>query len=75
MVPLYLKSRELVIIKGGIMGSFEILIGPLEVILIGLLEMVIMERSSHLLTKLLAGGVFSNKILWQIGRASCRERV
>ena len=51
-----------VIIRGETIGSFEILIGPLEEILRGLFEIVMMERSSILLVKLLADRVFSNRI-------------
>ena len=50
------------IIKGEMVGSFEILIGPSEGILSGLLEIVIMEMSSALLVKLLMVGTFSNRI-------------
>ena len=50
------------IIKGAIVGSLEILIGPFEEILRVLLEIVMMEVSSALSVKLLMDGFLSNKI-------------
>ena len=50
------------ITKGEIVNSFEILIGPVEEILRGLLEIVMIETSLGLSVKLLMDGVLSNKI-------------
>ena len=48
--------------RGAMIGSFEILIGPLDEILRGLFEIVMMAKSSSLLIELLMVGIFSNRI-------------
>ena len=47
-----------VIIKGEIVGSLEILIGPFEDILIGLLDMVMIDMYLTSSVKLFMAGVF-----------------
>ena len=48
--------------RSAMIGSFEILIGPLDEILRGLFEIVMMAKSSALSTEFLMAGFFSNRI-------------
>ena len=48
--------------RGAMIGSFEILIGPLDEILRGLFEIVMMAKSSALSIEFLMVGIFSNRI-------------